>query len=89
MYSETWITVICVCLLITLSNILEVRIERAETFQSSVLRLCFSGADFRGVVRFGVVTNKQVAEAISLKEDETVYLYRRLNSSLVSKVTVL
>ncbi|XP_044043905.1 thioredoxin domain-containing protein 11 [Siniperca chuatsi] len=39
--------------------------------------------DFRGVVRFGVVTNKQVAEAISLKEDETVYLYRRLNSSLI------
>lgn len=39
--------------------------------------------DFRGVVRFGVVTNKQVAGAISLKEDETVYLYRRLNSSLI------
>lgn len=39
--------------------------------------------DFRGVVRFGVVTNRQVAEAISLKEDETVYLYRRLNSSLI------
>lgn len=46
--------------------------------------LCLSGADFRGLVHFGVVTNKQVAEAISLKEDESVYLYRRLNSSLVS-----
>lgn len=45
----------------------------------------FPGADFRGAVRFGVVTNKQVAEAIPLQDDETVYLYRRLNSSLVSK----
>lgn len=41
-------------------------------------------ADFSGMVRFGVVTNKQVAEAISLKDDESIYLYRRLNSSLVS-----
>lgn len=48
--------------------------------------LCFSGADFRGVIRFGVVTNKQVAEAISVEDDETVYLYRRFNSSLVSNV---
>lgn len=47
---------------------------------------CFSGVDFRGVVRFGVVTNRQVAEAISLQEDETVYLHRRFNSSLVSNV---
>ncbi|XP_028270844.1 thioredoxin domain-containing protein 11 [Parambassis ranga] len=39
--------------------------------------------DFRGVVRFGVVTNKQVAEVISLREDETVYLHRRFNSSLI------
>ncbi|XP_068607178.1 thioredoxin domain-containing protein 11 [Brachionichthys hirsutus] len=39
--------------------------------------------DFRGVVRFGVVTNKHVAEAISLREDESVYLHRRFNSSLV------
>ncbi|XP_051940179.1 thioredoxin domain-containing protein 11 isoform X1 [Hippocampus zosterae] len=39
--------------------------------------------DFRGVVRFGVVTNSRVAEAISLKEDESVYLHRRFNSSLV------
>lgn len=46
----------------------------------------FYGADFRGVVRFGVVTNKQVAGAISLTEDETVFLHRRFNSSLVSSV---
>ncbi|XP_061534694.1 thioredoxin domain-containing protein 11 [Phycodurus eques] len=39
--------------------------------------------DFRGVVRFGVVTNRQVAGAISLKDDETVYLHRRFNSSLI------
>lgn len=48
---------------------------------------CFHGADFRGVVRFGVVTNKQVAEVISLREDETVYLHRRFNSSLVRIIT--
>lgn len=42
-----------------------------------------SGADFHGVVRFGVVTSKQVAEAISLTDDESVYLHRRFNSSLV------
>lgn len=51
------------------------------TYLSSALQAL--KRDFRGVVRFGVVTNKQVAEAISLKEDETVYLYRRLNSSLI------
>ncbi|XP_034544006.1 LOW QUALITY PROTEIN: thioredoxin domain-containing protein 11 [Notolabrus celidotus] len=51
------------------------------TFLSSALQAL--KRDFRGAIRFGVVTNKQVAEAISLKEDETVYLYRRLNSSLI------
>ncbi|XP_037327811.2 thioredoxin domain-containing protein 11 [Pungitius pungitius] len=51
------------------------------TYLSSALQAL--RRDFRGVVRFGVVTNKQVAEAISVKEDETVYLYRRFNSSLV------
>ncbi|XP_029314403.1 thioredoxin domain-containing protein 11 isoform X2 [Cottoperca gobio] len=51
------------------------------TYLSSALQAL--KRDFRGVVRFGVVTNKQVAEAISLKEDETVYLYRRFNSSLI------
>ncbi|TWW58924.1 Thioredoxin domain-containing protein 11 [Takifugu flavidus] len=39
--------------------------------------------DFRGVALFGVVTNKQVAEVLSLRDDESVYLSRRLNSSLI------
>ncbi|XP_076003780.1 thioredoxin domain-containing protein 11 isoform X2 [Genypterus blacodes] len=39
--------------------------------------------DFRGVVRFGVVTNRRVAEVISVKEDETVYLHRQFNTSLI------
>uniref|UniRef100_A0A4W4GEN4 Thioredoxin domain-containing protein n=1 Tax=Electrophorus electricus TaxID=8005 RepID=A0A4W4GEN4_ELEEL len=39
--------------------------------------------DSQGAVRFGVVTNLQVAEAISVREDDTVYLHRRFNSSLV------
>ncbi|KAK5865526.1 hypothetical protein PBY51_019792 [Eleginops maclovinus] len=51
------------------------------TYLSSALQAL--KRDYRGVVRFGVVTNKQVAEAISLKEDETVYLYRRFNSPLI------
>ncbi|KAK1886506.1 Thioredoxin domain containing protein 11 [Dissostichus eleginoides] len=51
------------------------------TYLSSALQAL--KRDFRGVVRFGVVTNKQVAEAISLKEDESVYLNRRFNSSLI------
>ncbi|KAM9856710.1 thioredoxin domain-containing protein 11 [Aulostomus maculatus] len=51
------------------------------TYLSSALQAL--KRDFRGVIRFGVVTNRQVAEAISVKEDETVYLHRRFNSSLV------
>ncbi|KAK2817345.1 hypothetical protein Q5P01_025536 [Channa striata] len=51
------------------------------TYLSSALQAL--RRDFHGVVRFGVVTSKQVAEAISLKEDETVYLHRRFNSSLI------
>uniref|UniRef100_A0A8D3DL89 Thioredoxin domain-containing protein n=1 Tax=Scophthalmus maximus TaxID=52904 RepID=A0A8D3DL89_SCOMX len=51
------------------------------TYLSSALQAL--KRDFRGVVRFGVVTNRQVAEAISLQEDETVYLHRRFNSSLI------
>ncbi|XP_077462169.1 thioredoxin domain-containing protein 11 [Stigmatopora argus] len=39
--------------------------------------------DFHGVVRFGVVTNREVADALFLKEDESVYLHRRFNSSLI------
>ncbi|XP_049900475.1 thioredoxin domain-containing protein 11 [Epinephelus moara] len=51
------------------------------TYLSSALQAL--KRDFRGVIRFGVVTNKQVAEAISVEDDETVYLYRRFNSSLI------
>ncbi|XP_022073873.2 thioredoxin domain-containing protein 11 [Acanthochromis polyacanthus] len=51
------------------------------TYLSSALQALKK--DFRGVVRFGVVTNKQVAESISLREDEAVYLHRRFNSSLI------
>ncbi|XP_016408457.1 thioredoxin domain-containing protein 11 isoform X2 [Sinocyclocheilus rhinocerous] len=39
--------------------------------------------DQQGEVRFAVVTNQAVAEGVSLREDESVYLHRRLNSSLV------
>ncbi|KAM4749913.1 thioredoxin domain-containing protein 11 isoform 2-T2 [Anableps anableps] len=51
------------------------------TYLSSALQAL--RRDFHGIVRFGVVTNKHVAEAISLGEDETVYLHRRFNSSLI------
>ncbi|XP_028827921.1 thioredoxin domain-containing protein 11 isoform X2 [Denticeps clupeoides] len=50
------------------------------TFLSSALHAL--KRDFRGAVRFAVVTNKDVAAAISVHEDETVYLHRRFNSSL-------
>ncbi|KTF94890.1 hypothetical protein cypCar_00049568, partial [Cyprinus carpio] len=39
--------------------------------------------DQQGEVRFAVVTNQAVAGGVSLREDESVYLHRRLNSSLV------
>ncbi|XDV17046.1 hypothetical protein PO909_016497 [Leuciscus waleckii] len=39
--------------------------------------------DHQGAVRFAVVTNQAVAEGVSLREDESVYLHRHLNSSLV------
>uniref|UniRef100_A0A3P9MS40 Thioredoxin domain containing 11 n=1 Tax=Poecilia reticulata TaxID=8081 RepID=A0A3P9MS40_POERE len=51
------------------------------TYLSSALQTL--RRDFHGVVRFGVVTSKHVAEAVSLGEDETVYLHRRFNSSLI------
>ncbi|KAM3864554.1 thioredoxin domain-containing protein 11 [Diretmus argenteus] len=51
------------------------------TYLSSALQAL--KRDFRGMVRFGVVTSSQVAEAIAVKEDETVYLHRRFNSSLI------
>ncbi|XP_037546303.1 thioredoxin domain-containing protein 11 [Nematolebias whitei] len=51
------------------------------TYLSSALQAL--RRDFRGVVRFGIVTSKQVAETISVRADETIYLYRRFNSSLI------
>ncbi|KAF6736387.1 Thioredoxin domain-containing protein 11 [Oryzias melastigma] len=51
------------------------------TYLSSALQAL--KRDFRGDVRFGVVTSRHVAEAISLTEDKSVYLHRRLNSSLI------
>ncbi|XP_034043581.1 thioredoxin domain-containing protein 11 [Thalassophryne amazonica] len=51
------------------------------TYLSSALQAL--KRDFNGVVRFGVVTNRHVAEAIAVEEDETVYLHRRFNSSLI------
>lgn len=39
--------------------------------------------DQQGEVRFAVVTNQAVAEGVALREDESVYLHRHLNSSLV------
>ncbi|KAM9792490.1 thioredoxin domain-containing protein 11 [Neosynchiropus ocellatus] len=51
------------------------------TYLSSALQAL--KRDFRGVVRFGVVTSQRVAAALSIHQDETVYLHRRLNSSLI------
>ncbi|XP_061576183.1 thioredoxin domain-containing protein 11 [Cololabis saira] len=51
------------------------------TYLSSALQAL--RRDFHGVVRFGIVTSKHVAEAIAVQEDETVYLHRRFNSSVV------
>ncbi|XP_062865805.1 thioredoxin domain-containing protein 11 [Trichomycterus rosablanca] len=51
------------------------------TFLSSALHML--SRDSQGTVRFGVVTNRKVAEEISLRRDQTVYLHRRFNSSLV------
>ncbi|KAG7492026.1 hypothetical protein MATL_G00009860 [Megalops atlanticus] len=39
--------------------------------------------DYRGSMRFAVITSKQVAEAISVYEDETIYMHRRFNTSLI------
>ncbi|XP_038142798.1 thioredoxin domain-containing protein 11 [Cyprinodon tularosa] len=51
------------------------------TYLSSALQAL--RRDFHGIVRFGVVTSKNVAETISVGEDETVYLHRKFNSSLI------
>uniref|UniRef100_A0A4W5M9A2 TXNDC11 thioredoxin-like domain-containing protein n=1 Tax=Hucho hucho TaxID=62062 RepID=A0A4W5M9A2_9TELE len=55
------------------------------TYLSSALQAL--KRDFRGAVRFGVVTSRQVAESISVRDDQTVYLHRHFNSSLVSQHT--
>uniref|UniRef100_W5UIV9 Thioredoxin domain-containing protein 11 n=1 Tax=Ictalurus punctatus TaxID=7998 RepID=W5UIV9_ICTPU len=39
--------------------------------------------DPQGVVRFGVVTNRDVAAGMWVTEDQSVYLHRRFNTSLV------
>ncbi|KAK2818359.1 hypothetical protein Q7C36_022292 [Tachysurus vachellii] len=39
--------------------------------------------DPQGVVRFGVVTNRKVAASMWVTADQSVYLHRRFNSSLV------
>uniref|UniRef100_A0A1A8QQY9 Thioredoxin domain containing 11 n=1 Tax=Nothobranchius rachovii TaxID=451742 RepID=A0A1A8QQY9_9TELE len=51
------------------------------TYLSSALQAL--RRDFQGVVRFGIVTSRHVAEALSLGEEETIYLHRRFNSSLI------
>lgn len=55
----------------------------AELQHCHVTLCLLIGADHQGAVRFAVVTNQAVAEGVSLTEDESVYLHRRLNSSLV------
>uniref|UniRef100_A0A8C9RHI5 Thioredoxin domain containing 11 n=1 Tax=Scleropages formosus TaxID=113540 RepID=A0A8C9RHI5_SCLFO len=39
--------------------------------------------DFQSAIRFGVITSRQVAEAISVREDETIYMHRHFNTSLI------
>lgn len=51
------------------------------TYVSSALQAL--RRDFRGAVRFGVVTNRQVAQSIPVQEEGTIYLHRRFNSSLI------
>lgn len=41
-------------------------------------------SDYLGTIRFGVVTDKRVAEEISLVHSGSVYLHRHANTSLVS-----
>ncbi|KAJ8001390.1 hypothetical protein DPEC_G00169020 [Dallia pectoralis] len=51
------------------------------TYLSSALQAL--KRDFRGAVRFGVVTSRQVAELLSVRDDQTVYLHRHFNTSLI------
>lgn len=41
-------------------------------------------SDYLGTVRFGVITDKRVAEEVSLVRSGSVYLHRHVNASLVS-----
>lgn len=51
------------------------------TYVSSALQTL--RRDFRGAVRFGVVTNRKVAQFIPVHEEGTIYLHRHFNSSLI------
>ncbi|KAF7689162.1 hypothetical protein HF521_012515 [Silurus meridionalis] len=51
------------------------------TFLTSALHILRK--DPQGVVRFGVVTNRMVAAGMWVTEDQSVYLHRRFNTSLV------
>ncbi|MCI4394054.1 hypothetical protein PGIGA_G00164890 [Pangasianodon gigas] len=51
------------------------------TFLSSALHTLRK--DPQGAVRFGVVTNREVAAGMWVTEDQSVYLHRRFNTSLV------
>ncbi|MCJ8748271.1 hypothetical protein PDJAM_G00163310 [Pangasius djambal] len=51
------------------------------TFLSSALHALRK--DPQGAVRFGVVTNREVAAGMWVTEDQSVYLHRRFNTSLV------
>ncbi|KAB5523798.1 hypothetical protein PHYPO_G00156550 [Pangasianodon hypophthalmus] len=50
------------------------------TFLSSALHMLRK--DPQGAVRFGVVTNREVAAGMWVTEDQSVYLHRRFNTSL-------
>ncbi|NXC18502.1 TXD11 protein, partial [Corythaeola cristata] len=45
--------------------------------------------DYLGTIRFGVITDKRIAEEISLLHSGSVYLHRHVNTSLVSIVFML
>ncbi|KAK6481577.1 thioredoxin domain-containing protein 11 [Huso huso] len=57
------------------------------TFLTSALQAL--RRDFQGVMRFGVITSKQVAKAISLDAPGTVYMHRHFNTSLTFPSHVL
>lgn len=60
---------------------------RVEVQGSSVCAIVSKAAnlsDHLGTMRFGVVTDRRVAEQISLVHSGSVYLHRHANTSLVS-----